>query len=328
MLLTTIDLWIALDKLVLKEIPMLKDYNSDISAVPLANLLLRRSTSIGRLRRARQYLSRCHSRTDSKSSIFSQATSEETFAVRYHNQSSSLQGLKGRIEEAALQEIDKKTEELKRANEQHAKVKLRADGIHHTYATLGATKRHAPNCRKCNLEGKLNSMKLEVYEWPLPDDELHAAIVVFELACPLTFSTWRYAMFRLLFSLSKSHRSRGKRPFLLSNYHALQPYFSRRPRSHITLASSSRPVEHRTLFIPATEDQIHVENSLTFFGFNTWEGIPVANSFSKVDIKRYCTYELQEGPYCGLQPYIIGTTHTSNHVLAGQAECPKELSIH
>ncbi|KAF8119962.1 hypothetical protein EV363DRAFT_1146896, partial [Boletus edulis] len=80
--------------------------------------------------------------------------------------------------------------------------------------------------------------------------------------------------------------------------------------------------------IPATEDQIHVENSLTFFGFNTWEGIPVANSFSKVDIKRYCTYELQEGPYCGLQPYIIGTTHTSNHVLAGQAECPKELSIH
>ncbi|KAF8123207.1 hypothetical protein EV363DRAFT_1357363, partial [Boletus edulis] len=307
MLLTTIELWIALDKLVLKEIPMLKDYNSDISAVPLANLLLRKSTSIGRLRRARQYLSRRHSRTDTKSSIFSQATSEETFAVRYYNQSSSLQELKGQIEEAALQEIDKKTEELKRANEQHAKVKLRADGIHHAYATLGATKRHAPNCRKCNLEGKLNSMKLEVYEWPLPDDDLRAAIVV----------TWRSTMFRLLVSLSKSHRPRGKRPFLLSDYHALQPYFS-----------SSRPVEHRTLFIPATEDQIRVENSLTFFGFNTWEGIPVANAFSKVDIKRYCTYELQEGPYCILQKYIDGTTHTSNQVVAGQAECPKELSIH
>ncbi|KAF8425082.1 hypothetical protein L210DRAFT_3567617, partial [Boletus edulis BED1] len=328
MLLTTIELWIALDKLVLKEIPMLKDYNSDISAVPLANLLLRKSTSIGRLRRACQYLSRRHSQTDTKSSIFSQATSEETFAVRYYNQSSSLQELKGQIEEAALQEIDKKTEELKRANEQHAKVKLRADGIHHAYATLGATKRHAPNCRKCNLEGKLNSMKLEVYEWPLPDDDLRAAIVVFELACPLTFSTWRSTMFRLLVSLSKSHRPRGKRPFLLSDYHALQPYFSRRPRSHITLASSSRPVEHRTLFIPATEDQIRVENSLTFFGFNTWEGIPVANAFSKVDIKRYCTYKLQEGPYCILQKYIDGTTHTSNQVVAGQAECPKELSIH
>ncbi|KAF8439804.1 hypothetical protein L210DRAFT_3540380 [Boletus edulis BED1] len=329
MLLTMIELWIALDKLALDEIPMLEEFDPEIPCALLEKLLLRKGNSIRRLQQAHQYLSRRHTRKDaeSESSVFSGVISEETFAVRYYDQSQSLQDLKDRIEADARQEVDKKTKELKKANKQHAKIKLEADGIHHKYIAVDGTKHHSSTCRKCDLQEKLNSMVLDTYTWPLPDDDHRAAIIVFELACPLAFDMWRSSTFRLLADLCSQH-PRGNRPCLLGDFGGLKPYFEQHPRSRITLASASRPMDHRVISIPATEDQICVGNSVRFFGFDTWEGIPVANAFGKVDIKRFCTYELPKGPYANLQQYVDSTLHTSNDVLAGQAVCPKDLSIH
>ena len=100
------------------------------------------------------------------------------------------------------------------------------------------------------------------------------------------------------------------------------------PRSHITLASTSRPLERKGLIIPATEEQICVSNSLSFFGFDTEVNIPVADAFGDINIKWFCTFQLQEGPYCNLQRYVDSTVHTSNDVLASQADYNKDISIH
>ncbi|KAF8551213.1 hypothetical protein OG21DRAFT_319615, partial [Imleria badia] len=328
MLLTTIELWIALDKLAVEEIPMLAEYSPEIPIKLLKDLLLRKAANICRLHQAYQYLTRRHSQFDkSKLSVFSAATSDETFAVRYYSQSSHLQDLKGRIEEAAQHELNKKAEELEKANNQHAMAKLEVDGMDHTYISMDGSSHHPPNCSKCQLERKLHGVEIDVHEWPLPDDNLHAAVVVFELACPLAFSLWRSATCHFLLGLCSQH-PHGKRPYLLKDYPGLQRYFVEHPRSRVTLASASRPIEHQGLCIPATEEQIRVSNSLTFFGFDTYSRIPVDNAFGDINVKQYCTYVLPKGPYSNLQLFVDGTTHTSNDVVAGQADCHKDISIH
>ena len=330
MLLTMMELWIALDKVAVAEIPMLGEFSPEIPTSLLENLLLRKAASFRRLHHAYQYLSRrsrAGAGSASESSVFSAAISEDTFAVRYYKQSTRLQDLKGRIEEAAQREVDKKTNELGKANKQHAKLKLEVDGMQHTYFTVDHTQHHSASCRKCELKKQLDGMEIDVYEWPLPDDDLQAAVVVFELNCPLAFNMWRSATFHFLVNLY-SQRPRGKRPYLLGAYPGLQPYFVQHPRSNITLASTSSPLERKGLVIPATEEQIRVSNSLNFFGFDTVTGIAVSNAFGDINIKRYCTYELQMGPYSNLQQFVDGTVHTSNDVLAGQADCNKDLSIH
>ncbi|KAF8554287.1 hypothetical protein OG21DRAFT_1522569 [Imleria badia] len=327
MLLTTIELWIALDKLAIEEIPILVNYAPEIPVALLENLLLRKAANFRRLHQAYQYLTRRHSQSQTDSSVFSPVTSEETFTISYYNQSPHLQGLRGQIEEAARREVDKKTRELKNANSQYGKLKLEMDRIHHAYVTENDTSHHSPSCRKCKLEIQLNGMELQAYEWPLPDDDLRAAVVVFEFACPLAFSMWRSATFHFLVSLC-SQRPRGKRPYLLADHPGLQRYFVAHARSRITLASPSRPMERKGISIPATEEQIRVSNSLNFFGFDTHSGIPVENAFGDINVKQYCTYVLPKGPYSNLQPLVNGTTHTSNDVIAGQAVCHKDLSIH
>ena len=154
MLLTMIELWIVLDKLAVGEIPILAEYSPEIPTSLLENLLLRKATSLRRLHQAHQYISHRHSQSDSDSgsSVFSLEISEDTFAVRYYNQSSRLQDLKDRIEEAAQREVDKKAKELDKANKQHAKLKLEVDGMHHAYVTRNGIQRHSTSCRKCKLK--------------------------------------------------------------------------------------------------------------------------------------------------------------------------------
>ena len=331
MLLTTIELWIALDKLAIEEIPLLANYAPEIPVSILEKLLIRKDASIRRLHLAFQHLNRRHSRLrhDRDSSVFSSEVSDVTFAVSYYEQSQHHKDLKGRIEEAAQHEVEKKVQELKKANTQYGKLKLEFDGSNHTYFTTNDMRHHSSTCRKCEVEAELNGMQLDVYEWPLPDDNLHTAVVVFELACPLAFSMWRSATFHFLAGIC-SQRPRGKRPYLLKDYPGLQRYLVAHPRSHITLASSSIPVKHKGVSIPATEEQIQVSNGLKFSGFDTQLRIPVADAFGDANakLKEYCTYVLPEGSYSNLQVYVDETTHASNDVLANQADCHKDLSIH
>ena len=68
-LLTGIELYVALDKLVVKEIPMLAEYPPEISIAGLERLLLRKTRSLHRLSCAYQYLSVWHSQSRSRSSV-------------------------------------------------------------------------------------------------------------------------------------------------------------------------------------------------------------------------------------------------------------------
>ena len=104
-LLTMIELYVALDKLVVKEIPMLADYSPEIPITSLEKLLLCNATSLHRLSCAYLYLSMRHSQARPEWSVLSANFTEDSFPVRYYDQSLHLQQLKVRIEEDATKKV-------------------------------------------------------------------------------------------------------------------------------------------------------------------------------------------------------------------------------
>ena len=330
MLLTTIELWVALDKVAIKEIPMLADYSPEVPTNLLENLLLSKTASLSRLRHIHQYLSCRHSR--SQWSVFSPTTTANTFAVRYYRGSSHLQDLKNHIERVARREVHEKVVELETANARFAELQQEAAKTEHVFnEDWYGRKYHYRYCHKCDLERNLSNMTITVHEWPLPTGRLHAEAVVFELDCPISFNMWRSATFHLLVDIF-SLFVESKNPYIqLTDYAALQPYLVRHPRSRITLGSDTKPfvvTHYSRTSIPTTQGQVCVNNGLTYYGFDTYARIPVSEALGHLDIRGYCTYELQSGPYDNLQEYVDTTSHTSNDVLANQVDCHKDLSIH
>ena len=105
MFLTVMELFVAVDKLVVQKIPMLADYPPPFPMALLENMFLRRSTSLHRLSCAYQYLCRRHSQSRPGWSAISDQFTEDSFPVRYFNQSLYLQQLKACIEEDAMKNM-------------------------------------------------------------------------------------------------------------------------------------------------------------------------------------------------------------------------------
>ena len=333
MLLTTMELWVALDKVAIKEIPMLADYSPEVPTSLLEGLLLCKTASLSRLRYVHQYLSRRHSQSHSGWSVFSPSITADSFAVRFYEGSSSLQCLKARIEEVAQCEVREKVAELERANARHAELERNAANADHHFAVgRHGGRYHAWRyCHKCDLERRSSNMRITVHEWPLPARQLQARAVVFELDCPVSFSMWRTATFHLLVDLCSPSVEAQDPSIQLSEYAALHPYLIQHPRSRISLGSDTKSItdtHYSDTSIPTTQGRVCVDNGLSFYGFDRHACVPVSEALSAFDVRRYCTYELQSGPYQNLQRYVDTTSHTSNEVLANQSDCLRGLSIH
>ena len=298
MLLTTMELWVALDKIVIREIPMFIDYSPEVPTRLLEHLLLCKGASLRRLRHVHQYLSRRHFKSLTGWSVFSSTITQKSFAIRFCRQSSHLQLLKTRIE----QEAHQKVENLRFYHE-----------------------------RRRLYHWDRDECWLDVLEWPLPSNQLEAEVVVFELDCPISFNMWRSATFHLLVDLCSPPLPGQPGPIIQLNHEdsVLKPYFVKHPRSQIFLGSNTRSSWRLRQCIPAEQKpEICVKNGLKFFHFDEHTGTSVSKALGRIDGKECCTYKLQSGPYHNLQKYVDFTSHTSNEVIANQVDCHKDLYIH
>jgi hypothetical protein len=332
MLLTTIELWVALDKIAIKETPLLADYSPEVPTRLLEHLLVCKTGSLRRLHRAHHYLSCRHSESRSGWSVFSSSITTDSFSVRFYKGSAHLQRLQVQIEEAARGEVRAKVSELEIVNACHAELERKASNADHDVAVnRQGFERHSSSCSKCRFQRELKNMQINVYEWPLPAEKLQAEAVVFELGCPVSFNMWRTATFHLLLDLC-SPSVEPKHPYIqLSKYVALRPYLIQHPRSRISLGSDTKPfavTHYSKTSIPTTQERVCVNNGMTFYGFDSHASVPVSKALGLFDVRRYSTYKLQSGQYQNLQKYVDTTSHTSNEVLANQADCHKDLSIH
>ncbi|OJA09711.1 hypothetical protein AZE42_09441 [Rhizopogon vesiculosus] len=131
MLVTLFDLWVAMDKIVVGQIPLLADYSPEIPLSLLERLLIRKFSALDRVKRLHAYLKARHRGTLSHPSVFSSTTNDKSFAVRYFHQSSKLKSLKLYIEVDAERERMEKKKELQTLNKQYAALQRRAENSTH-----------------------------------------------------------------------------------------------------------------------------------------------------------------------------------------------------
>lgn len=198
--LTAIELFVALDKLIVKEIPMLTDYSPEIPMALLEKLYLSNTASLHRLSCVYQYLSARHSQSRPGWSILSDKFTQDSFAVRYYDKSPYLQSFKARIERDAM--------------EQKGCVDLQQGAANQTTRT------------RDGYEGLAGQEHSEACSSPLPASP-HAKVVVVELQCPACIHIWHSAVPRILLPFHKHHDFPKAHSScdLLVHVPTLQPYF-------------------------------------------------------------------------------------------------------
>jgi hypothetical protein len=337
MILTIMDLWVALDTLSIRQCPLLEQYSPEIPSDFLHLLLLRRSSTLDRAFRIEEYLCRRHESAHELPSVFSNSDSISSFAVKYFFASEHLQRLHDEIIAFAEKERASKREELVALNEKHRSLLSEASNMDHEYF-----KNHHGNythsrwaCQKCGLEEQAKELIIHVHEWPLPPLTVHAQKVVFELSPPLAFAVWRDITYMILhdIGLSSVPDSQGetKAEVLLGSFSGLRRWPV--PKYRITLGSTTKSFSDRSHYrdvkIPAKVSSVLVNNGLSFKLFDAACSSWTMESFSASSVSDLCTPPLpSSSPYGLLHHFVSGTQHTPNDIIACQADCPKEITLH
>ena len=332
MILTVMDLWVALDRLAIQQCPLLEEYSPEIPCQFLHDLLLHRSSTINRALHIEEYLRRRHTEA-LKVSVFSNEVDESCFAVKYFQDSPDLQSLREEIESHADKERQAKRAELISLNEQSRSLSSRAEGLSHECTDDSRSQHQTASCQKCQLEDEAKSLKITIHEWPLPASTIHAQRTVFELSPPHAFSVWRDTTYKILRDIDQSSvpDSRDRPYVLLDTFSGLRRWAVKHHR--VTIGSTTKPISDQTHYntvqIPAAESDVLVNNALSFKFFDRVRGSWVIESFAESSIMRLCIPPVPtSSPYSGLHRFVTGTQHTPNDTIASQADCPKEINLH
>ncbi|KAH8991107.1 hypothetical protein EDB86DRAFT_3065229 [Lactarius hatsudake] len=328
MILTIMDLWKALDTLTIRQCPLLRSYSPEIPRDFLHPLLLHRSGSLRRAKLIEKYIFQRHEEASYVTSIFSDKPIDSSFAVQYFCSSPRLQGLYADIYKQARREREKKRTELEVLNKRSQSLKDAASRMQHTcYVGRGWY------CEKCQKDNEAERLKISVHEWPLPGEKSRAQSIIFELSPPSTFSVWREITYKILCDIAVIGKSDGTgRPkLLLDTFSGLKHWAVRHTYHRIMIASTTKSFSDQTHYknvqIPADESAVLLNNGLSFKLFDRtnecWAAGPFASSIANT-----CAPPIPVSPYSRIHSFVSGVHHTSNEVIAAQADCPPELSLH
>jgi hypothetical protein len=323
MILTVMDLWVALDRCAVNECPLLKEYSPEIPSGFLHCLLLRRSSALNRASRIEQYLNRRHKEALEVPSILSNGVCDTCFAVKYFRTSKDLQRIYDEINEHAQQQRAKKREELA-SLEQKSKLLL----------DKASKMRHEPSllCKKCRLENQAEALKIGVYEWPLPPSTVGAQLAVFELSPPRVFSAWRDITYMILrdIGLSSVPHSDDQAAGRFDHLFRLRQWAARRRQPlRLIMASTGDSWSNQAVAIPAKESSVLINNVRSFKLYDLVHRSWAIDSFSEANCVALCTpVSPNSSSYSHLHSFVSGTQHTPNDIIAAQADCPDKINLH
>ena len=335
MILTIMDLWMALDRIVVHQLPMLKEYSPEIPSNFLHDLLLHRESAINLALHIEEYLCQRHGEAFQTTSIFSKDVNGSCFAVKYFRTSQDLKRLYDEINAHAEREREKKRTELYSLNQKSDSLLRQASEMDHKWTdTVPFPPQHKKKkCQRCKLERRASALKIHVHEWPLPSSTVHAQRVVFELSPPRAFSIWRDITYKILCDIGQATvtSSYDTPQLVLDKFSGLLRWSGKTHR--ITIASTTKSFADQTHYkvvqIPAQESSVLVNNGLSFKPFDRICGSWVTDSFSDSSVAKLCTPSIpKSSPYNRLHLHVSGTQHTANDVIAAQDNCPKEISLH
>jgi hypothetical protein len=326
MILTIMDLWVALDSLAIQGCPLLKEYSPEIPSNFLHCLLLHRSGELKRALHIEEYLCRRHKEALDVPSILSNCISDSSFAVKYFRSSKELRRIYDKITRYAHQERDAKRIELASLKQPREMSKWLGDMGYHQY--VGRT--WDPDAKD-----EAEAPKIDVHEWPLPHPMAHAQLAVFELSPPHTFAVWRDITYGILYDIclhevKSVNHSTDHPPLLLDSFSGLRQWASQHQRRRrVTIASTTPSFSDQKVEIWAEESSILIDNPLSFQLFDRIHESWVIESFSGSSPAKLCVPSTPESsPYNHLHHFVSSTKHTPNDVVTAQAHCPQEINLH
>ena len=337
MLLTTMELWVALDRLTLVLLPLVAEYPPEFHESFLSALLLPQAQQRSRLTRIEDYIKTRRSGAHQRSpSVFSRANTDNSFAVRYFHLTPCLQKLKDEIVDAATAAQLRKKAELVEMTAEYDRLDAHCKTLSCDYKTRRGRTKHDKRCKKCKMANQVANVKIEVYEWPLPKEPLAEAALLFELRCPPEFAIWREMTFRILTDLcsATSNPPTETKLYTCAAYAGLESYFQTALDSgvyKINYTSSKKSFltsHYQYVRLPTTADDICLNNPLSFALHDTRTGIWTSDRPKEMDVRHLCTFRLPGGPYEKLQYTLENTSHTANMVLSRQSECHPDMQLH
>ena len=341
MILTSMDLWAALDKLALHHCDLLHKYSPEFPPSLFEPLLLPQQSQMERLLRVERYLDRRRAAAIPRfPSMFRSIDLTDSFAVRYVQQSRRHEGLQRKIEEEAKSDRARKISELAEKRQQYHELITKSEGMSCEYVDFRRKQRnkteHSGFCHKCRLKSQAEYLTIDVHEWPLPERELEVKAAVFELDVPTVVSKWRDITYRILVDLLSSQSPRQNKgnqqgAYSLRNYSGLQKFVISQ-EGRLQLASITKPfvVSHYRYqkVSQAKESNVCVNNGLHYNIYDSKRLRWTEELLDRCDVREQCTPKLPAGLYENLQYAVNNTVHTSNKVIASQAECPEMLTMH
>jgi len=242
MLLTVIELWVAIDQIATSIIPLLKHYPSGFEVILnfLSVLLLPTGAHLRRLHKVEAYMQtrRFHA---TGPTIFQdgEKLTQDSFPVRYFDQSPLHQSLHDKIIRDFIEQLKEKIT-CKRLKGQYDVLLERALNVCIClYSTdegeegpcpcseLPRTRHlmHSDSCSQCAWTST------NLPQWPLPRNGLVAKAIVFELDLPPVFAAWRDATYQMLLNPFTPWILPAHAPInFCDEVNALAQYFCRRSK--------------------------------------------------------------------------------------------------
>ncbi|KAH9038807.1 hypothetical protein EDB85DRAFT_392096 [Lactarius pseudohatsudake] len=335
MILTIMDLWMALDKLTTQQCPLLTSYSPEIPRDFLHYLLLHRSGSLRRAMVIEEYVLQRHKDASCTTSIFSDKVTESSFAVRYFRDSPKLQQLYAEINRHAEKQRENKRTGLRVLNNEWQSLKDAASKMDHSYIEDHEGNLVHGRCKKCKKDKKADKLKIVAFEWPLPQTTTQAQLVIFELSPPRAFSAWREITYKILRDIGMLNASENvdSPELLLDAYSGLRKWAVRHKYHRITIGSTTKSfcdqTHYKTVKIPADDSDVLLNSGLSFKLYDRETKLWAARPFFGSNIAHFCTPPIPvSSPYSKIHSFVSETHHTSNEVIAAHADCPAELSLH
>ncbi|KAI5778711.1 hypothetical protein EDC01DRAFT_673091 [Geopyxis carbonaria] len=362
-LLTILEIWVSLDKVVTSNHPILLKYSPEIPAHALEKLRLPKACHMKQLHKVEGHIRERYSR-GVLPSVFSSEIKKDSLPVQFFDQSKAHQALEGRILSDSEKEWERKVAEFAEKETEYKKYKLEEDRNSCTAKTIAGRLVHETwPCKKCEPGKKAAAIKIKTFTDYLPPDLLIRKAIIFELLCPKDLAIWRAITFAIITEIYGRKAVTDEGP--QSAPSPLEKYFQQHSQ-HLGLTAVEGSFFGFVGF-PATLDDIKTPSTAkycltvsgNFFG-NVGKrvyaknlsklmgvdldghfpvellesvGVKVLKSLSSeynleaISNVRY-SRDLPEGPYKALQNNYLGTSHTSNQILANQWRCPSEITLH
>ncbi|KAK4061998.1 uncharacterized protein Triagg1_10161 [Trichoderma aggressivum f. europaeum] len=337
--LTILELWMACDRSVCNQIPLLKEYSPEIPAELLQSLLLHSCDHCLRLADLEKYI---NGRLSGISSIFSSFGHKNSFSVRYCAESALHQTLRTDIEMVAMQERERKRKEYYEKLGEYNDLKQESSSLHCEFVTFvnettgRVNQYHSGNCRKHLLDERADELTIDIHEWPLPTNELEVWSAVFELNVPPRFGAWRSLTMLVINDVLECDYSGSRRDEVVDHLgEHLLPYFT--GDTHRLGLASTTKLNKRThrhekqIKTCSGEGDVLVRNGLSYEYYDNVRLCFVSRFTNENKFSTSLMFKLSE-PNNALQDFIFRPPGRENgpppnHVLSQQCDYSHEISL-